>query len=111
MSIIMTRILGFFLIFTLSLGTSSFAQDDLSAGKSLFKNNCASCHNKNMKDNLTGPALGGYETRWADYSQEELYQWIRNSQGMIKEGHPKAVEMWNELEANCDDGLPQLNRC
>ena len=80
----------------LSFGSQLIAQDDLSAGKTLFKNNCASCHNKNMRDDLTGPALGGYAERWADYSQDELYQWIRNSQGMINDGHPRAVELWDE---------------
>lgn len=73
------------------------AQDgDPDIGKGLFKNNCASCHNKNMKDKLTGPALGGFEERWADYPREDLYKWIRNSQSMISAGHPRAVELWNE---------------
>ena len=35
------------------------AAPDLDKGKTLFKDNCASCHNKNMKDDMTGPALGG----------------------------------------------------
>ena len=45
----------------------SFAEATPEAGKSLFKANCAQCHAKNMKSNLTGPALGGVEERWADY--------------------------------------------
>lgn len=69
---------------------------DVDAGKTLFRNYCATCHNKNMKDNLTGPALGGMEERWADYPREDLYSWIRNSQAMINAGHPRAVELWNE---------------
>jgi len=69
---------------------------DLEAGKTLFKNQCASCHNKNMKDKLTGPALGGFDQRWAAYPKEDLYGWIRNSQAMIASGHPRAVELWNE---------------
>ena len=40
------------------------------AGKDLFVANCAACHNKNMKDNLTGPALGArlkeLQRRWLD---------------------------------------------
>ncbi len=76
---------------------SSFAQEaDIEAGKTLFRNNCASCHNKNMKQDLTGPALGGVEERWADYPEEDLYRWIRNSQAMIGEGHPRAVEVWDQ---------------
>ena len=67
---------------------------DIEAGKVLFRNNCASCHNKNMKDDMTGPALGGLEERWADYPREDLYSWIRNSQKLIGEGHPRATELW-----------------
>ena len=85
-----------FLLFSFLLTTIfSFAQD-INAGKTLFRNNCGACHARDMKSNLTGPALGGVEERWADYPQEELYQWIRNSQGMIAEGHPRAVELWND---------------
>jgi len=72
------------------------ASVDIASGKTLFKNQCASCHNKNMKDKLTGPALGGVQERWAAYPKEDLYSWIRNSQAMINSGHPRAVELWNE---------------
>lgn len=65
-------------------------------GKELFLANCASCHNKNMKDDLTGPALGGVETRWAAFPRKDLYQFIRGSQAMIKKGHPLAVELWQK---------------
>ncbi|MFZ2898589.1 MAG: c-type cytochrome [Saprospiraceae bacterium] len=89
-----------FLCFFLAAGIAS-AQDaapaaDLAEGETLFKNNCAACHNKNMKDNLTGPALGGTEERWAAYPREDLYKWINNSQAMINAGHPRAVELWNQ---------------
>ena len=49
-----------------------------------------------MKDDLTGPALGGFEERWADYPREDLYSWIRNSTALISSGHPRAVELWNQ---------------
>lgn len=80
----------------LSVGTISAQELNLDEGKSLFKVNCASCHAKNMKSKLTGPALAGLEERWADYPQEDLYAWIRNSQAMIAAGHPRATELWNE---------------
>lgn len=86
-------IVSLFALFSLP----SFAQEaDIEAGKTLFKNNCASCHNKNMKDDLTGPALGGVEERWADYPREDLYAWVRNSQELINSGHPKANEIWDQ---------------
>jgi hypothetical protein len=49
------------------------ASVDIAAGKTLFKNQCASCHNKNMKDKLTGPALGGVQERWAAYPKEDFF--------------------------------------
>ncbi|WP_425422240.1 c-type cytochrome [Phaeodactylibacter xiamenensis] len=71
-----------------------YANIDL--GKTLFRNYCATCHNKNMKDDLTGPALGGVTERWKDYPNEDLFKFIRNSQEMIKSGHPRAVKLWTE---------------
>ncbi|MFM8450457.1 MAG: c-type cytochrome, partial [Haliscomenobacter sp.] len=91
-----------FLLLIALLWTSTLlsAQDgataDIEAGKTLFKNNCATCHNKNMKDNLTGPALGGTQERWAAFPREDLYSWIRNSQALIASGHPRANEVWNQ---------------
>ena len=49
-----------------------------------------------MRDNLTGPALGGVLARWNDYPIEDLYSWIRNSQKMIEQKHPKALQIWKE---------------
>lgn len=73
-----------------------YAAPTKEAGKELFTANCAACHNKNMKDNLTGPALGGLEDRWKDYPRADLYSWIRNSQALISSGHPRATELWNK---------------
>lgn len=70
------------------------AAPDLDKGKTLFKDNCASCHNKNMKDDMTGPALGGAKERWASYPKEDLTKWMRNSQSLIKSGHPRATELF-----------------
>ncbi|HNG88568.1 MAG TPA: c-type cytochrome [Saprospiraceae bacterium] len=83
-------------IFTLVLAAPFplHAGPPAAAGKELFIANCASCHNKNMKDNLTGPALGGVEERWAAYPRKDLYAWIRNSQASIASGQPRAVELW-----------------
>ena len=71
----------------------------LAKGKGLFKTNCASCHNKNLADDMTGPALKGVNERWADYPKEDLYKWIRNSQLMITEGHPKAKALFAEYKS------------
>jgi cytochrome c2 len=57
---------------------------------------CASCHNKNMKDDSVGPALSGVTNRWAAYPREDLYAWIRNSQALVSAKHPRAIEVWKE---------------
>ena len=87
---------AFALVMLLGFTGISHAEPSVDEGKTLFRNQCAQCHNRNMKDDLTGPALGGTEERWADYSREDLYSWIRNSQAMIANEHPRAVELWNE---------------
>lgn len=51
---------------------NSAAAPTAEAGQAIFQNYCASCHNKNMKDDLTGPALGGVQERWAAYPREDL---------------------------------------
>jgi len=92
-----------FILFAFSLS----AQDvNLDEGKALFRNNCASCHNKSMKDDMTGPALGGVEERWE--SQELLYAWIRNSQAVIATGDPYAVGLYNEWNKSVMTAFPNL---
>ena len=93
-------ILGLFFAFNLT------AQVDVKAGKTLFRNYCAQCHNKDMKTAMTGPALGGAQERWGD--DEALYSWIRNSQAMIAAGHPRAVELWNEWKPTVMTAYPDL---
>jgi len=83
------------------------AEPSADEGKTIFRNICAACHNKNMKSDLTGPALGGLEERWADYPREDLFRWIRNAPAMIADGHPKATELWakwkpTSMQANTD---------
>lgn len=76
-------------------------------GKTVFKNYCASCHNKNMVSNMTGPALAGVADRWD--TEENLYAWIRNSQSMIFEvGHPRAVELWEQYKPSVMTAFPAL---
>ncbi|MEM6698559.1 MAG: c-type cytochrome [Bacteroidota bacterium] len=106
-----------FLLITLSLSFSLLAQEgDPALGDAIFGAQCATCHAKNMKTDATGPALGGVEERWADYPREDLYAWIRNSQKMIAEEHPRALELWadwkptvmNSFTALTDDDIENL---
>lgn len=67
-------------------------------GELLFKSNCASCHFPDR--DMTGPALQGARERWIKNSTESnFYQYIKNSQNVIKKGDPYAKEMfidWNK---------------
>jgi mono/diheme cytochrome c family protein len=78
-------------------------------GKTLFRNNCATCHNKNMKDDLTGPALANVTEKWAEYPTEDLYKWIRNSQKMIEEKHPRALELWEAWKPTVMNDFSELS--
>ena len=73
-----------------------------SKGKKLFVSNCASCHHKNMKDDMTAPALAGVRERW-EGREDLLKAWIRNSQKVIASGDPYAVKLykdWNNSVMN-----------
>jgi cytochrome c2 len=80
----------------------------LEEGKAIFRQNCAACHNKNMRDHLTGPALGGVQERWGEYPKEDLYSFIKNSQSMIDAGHPMAVAIWEEWQPTIMNTFSEL---
>jgi cytochrome c2 len=88
----------FLLLLGFVLSSLGLFGQDLEAGKTIFRNNCAACHAGDMKTNLTGPYLGGAPERWADYGGDEaLYSWIRNSQAMIAGGdNERATQLWAE---------------
>jgi mono/diheme cytochrome c family protein len=94
------------IVLLLCITAGLHAQVSPDAGKTLFKNYCASCHTKDMRSAATGPALGGAQARWAD--DVALYAWIRNSQGMIQKGHPRAVELWNQYKPTVMTAFPNL---
>ena len=78
-------------------------------GKILFKNNCATCHSKNMDDNLTGPTLRGVADRWGDFPKADLYRWIRHSKSMVDEKHPRALELWKDWNGTVMTAFPNLS--
>lgn len=94
------------LIFLVTLSFNLNAEVSIDKGKTLFAANCGSCHAKNMKSALTGPALGGAEAKWD--TKDNLYAWIRNSQAVLKSGHPRAVEVWNQYKPTVMTSFPTL---
>jgi len=86
------------------------AGGDVEKGKSLFKVNCAACHN--LKKKMTGPNLYKVEERLANdegLDREWLYAWIKNSPGMIKAGDPYAVKIYNEYNQAAMTPTPTLS--
>ena len=80
-----------------------------SRGSEVWKiKGCAACHARNMKDALTGPALGGVTNRWAAHPREDLYAWIRFSQKLVGEGHPRAIAVYNDWKPTVMPMYPDL---
>lgn len=97
-----------YLVLCIFLGVSAIAQPSPDAGKTIFRNQCASCHNRNMTSDMTGPALGGVSERWAAYPESDLYAWVRNSSALVAAGHPRAVEVYNQYNKIAMQAFPNL---
>ncbi len=115
----------YFLLFILVISLSStYAQDetttaeaatekasespvpggDPTKGKELFNSLCAACH-KPYSD-AVGPALHGVTER---REMEWLYEWIKNSQALIKSGDQQAVALYEEWNKVAMNAFPQLS--
>lgn len=86
--------------------------EELNLGKSIFRNNCASCHAGDMRTDLTGPALQGSIQRWQEHGDTTaLYAWVRNSQAMIATGENKRAndlwQVWGPTLMNSFENLTQ----
>ncbi len=111
-----TFLSAFFLISALLFTSNIFAQDappELVNGEKLFKANCASCHK--VKQKLIGPGLYDSEKRWADQAfngidgKTWLYKWVKNSQEVIKAGHPYANAIFAEYNKSVMTAFGQLS--
>ena len=85
-----TKIYLFSLLFLLFINSKLDAQDP-AAGKTLFQNNCASCHA--VKKELTGPALANVDQRITDKAL--LHAWIRNNIQVQKTGNTYFTDLVN----------------
>lgn len=102
------RLLSFILslFFSLSILSASAEVDKAmwNEGKSLFKSNCAACHNP--KADGTGPAMAGVTARWeaagefkGKSGKQWLYSWIKNYNDPVSAGYKYAVDMANSRPA------------
>ncbi|MBU3027853.1 c-type cytochrome [Zobellia galactanivorans] len=124
-----SKVLGVSLIVFLLFSVSIFAQDGGSAegasaevadsgdssgdpakGKALFNQNCAACHSLTRK--MTGPALANVESRLSDdegLDREWLYNWIKNSPGLIASGDAYANKVYSEYNQAAMTPFPTLS--
>ncbi|MFS4455900.1 cytochrome c3 family protein [Maribacter sp. 2304DJ31-5] len=113
-----SKFLGFslsaFLLFSVSIvaqdAAASTESGDPAKGKSLFNQNCAACHALNRK--MTGPALANVEARLSDeegLDREWLYDWIKNSPGMIKSGDAYANKIYAAYNQAAMTAFPTLS--
>ena len=83
------------------------SENEIRLGMQLFKNNCGSCHAKNMKAKMTGPALVDVEKRW-NGNRENLYAWIKNSQAYLTTGDEYANQLYLEYGESVMTAFPNL---
>jgi mono/diheme cytochrome c family protein len=74
-----------------STAAASSGGGDIANGETLFKSNCAACHNPTEEASL-GPGLKGIEQR-RDFAW--IKPWINNSQKVIASGDAYAVALFN----------------
>jgi len=74
------------------------------AGEKLYKANCASCHALDRR--LTGPPLIGAEAKAP--SKELLYQWVKNSAAVLKDGEAYYTALYNKYNQTTMTSMPHL---
>ena len=92
-------------LFSLALlfasASASFSQD-AAEGESLFKNNCAACHNTS-DETLVGPGLKGVSGR---RPIEWIVSWVHNPQAMIASGDKYANDLYNKFNKAAMTRIP-----
>ncbi len=74
-------------------------------GEKLYSLNCEGCHANDMKENSTGPALGGITSK---RNKEWLYDFTRNSQKMIEQGDRLALDIDTKWKNATMNDFPEL---
>ncbi|MGH2645495.1 MAG: c-type cytochrome, partial [Chitinophagaceae bacterium] len=74
-------------------GAAAGPKGDATAGKTLFQNYCASCHNPLTK--LIGPPLQGVDAK-VPGGMTEIYKWVHNSSAVLATGDKYFNDLFNE---------------
>ena len=91
------------------MAIATFGMFNLNAqdGEKLFKTNCGACHKVNEK--VIGPALEGISAKWNDAGEKEnLYEWVKDSQALIKSGKSKLAMALDDDKSIAITMTPQL---
>ncbi len=89
---------------TATAAAAPAAGGNVEAGKTLFENNCKSCHNPD-EQKLTGPGLKDIEKR-RDFAW--LVKWINNPMLVIQSGDKYAVDLYNQYNKTQMTAFPAL---
>ncbi len=83
----------------LLLAVFCFTQNISAQGEQLFKAKCSVCHI--LDKNSTGPNLKGVKQKWNDAGEGEmLYDWVKNSVGLIATGKSKMATAIKDFNAS-----------
>lgn len=85
--------------------TNKDALGSIENGKTLYEKQCATCHSKNLREVLTGPALGNV-TQFRDLNW--LIAFTQNSQWMMSKGDLLANCLWSEWKPTVMPGFKYL---
>jgi cytochrome c2 len=72
-------------------------------GKSIFQNNCASCHS--LTKEIVGPKLQSVTQR---LEKKVIYAWIRNPAAVLKSGDPYFNGLFKKFNGVMMTGFPNL---
>jgi hypothetical protein len=94
-------------LYSITAGNDSI---NYNIGKNVFANLCASCHNKNMIDDLTGPALSGSISRFGN-DTSRYFEYVKSPHlYLLKELDARVVSLhkeFGEVEKPGFEGLTQ----
>ncbi len=91
--------------------TASKVDSTVIIGEQLFLDNCATCHDKNMKEDLTGPVLHGSIKRFNNDTLAYL-SFVKNSGQYLAKGHDERIRrLFNEwAKSICGPPRPHFDK-
>jgi cytochrome c2 len=98
-----TRLLTIITIIAMML-TANTAFAGEAEGQALFQSKCQKCHLVDRQ--MTGPALKGVRSRWADTTV--LYSWIKNSASVLASGDKYANDLYKQFNGAAMNAFPEL---